>query len=101
MQEGENIGDFFGKRKKITNAMSLNGDTLTDQVICEKVLRSLTKKFSHCVNSNEDITKLEDLNVEELQSKTEAKEMRLNLLEGEGGEDQTLLSKSKGKNGTN
>lgn len=70
--------------------MSLNGEILTDKVICQKILRSLTKKFSFVVNNIEDTIKLDELKVEELQSKLEAKEMRINMMDGEEEEDQTL-----------
>lgn len=44
--------------------------------------------------------KPDDLKVEELQSKLEAKEIILNLLDGEDGDDQALFTKSKGKKWT-
>jgi hypothetical protein len=41
MEDDEKIEAFFNKMKVITNSIALNGETISDEQFCEKILRSL------------------------------------------------------------
>src|SRR3954470_3270621 len=61
----------------VTNEMKACGETLSKQVIIEKVLRSLTTQFDYIVVAIEHSKDLETMRIEELQSSLEAHESRL------------------------
>ena len=53
------------------------GETLSEQVIIEKVLRSLTPRFDYIVIAIEHSKDTRTMRIEELQSSLEAQELRL------------------------
>ncbi|PNX63345.1 retrovirus-related Pol polyprotein from transposon TNT 1-94, partial [Trifolium pratense] len=54
MEEDEKIEDFFNRLRTITNPMAQNGERITDQQFCEKVLRSLPSRFDYIVCTIEE-----------------------------------------------
>lgn len=49
MKSGDSIADFLSRAMAIVSQMRSYGETITDQTIVEKVLRSLIPKFDHVV----------------------------------------------------
>lgn len=94
--EKESIAEFFTKVVTITNNMKNCGETLTDQVIVEKILRSLTPRFDHMVITLEE-RDLGTMRVDELQGILEAHEQRLNdrTAKSEKTSEVALLSQSR------
>ncbi|KAK2359039.1 hypothetical protein QL285_096166 [Trifolium repens] len=77
MEEKESIGDFVTRVTKLVNLMKGCGETISDQSVVEKILRSLTPRFDIVV-SIEESKDLSSMTVEELQSSLEAYEQKLN-----------------------
>ena len=57
--------------------MTRNGETVTDVMKVEKVLRTLTPRFDHIVVALEESKDLDSMKIEELQASLEAHELRL------------------------
>ncbi|KHN08415.1 hypothetical protein glysoja_043954, partial [Glycine soja] len=71
---------------------------LDDQMVVEKILRSLSPRLDYIVCVIEESKNLEDLKIEELQGSLEAHEQRLNDRDKERSTNQTLQAhSSKGK----
>ncbi|CAJ2632337.1 unnamed protein product [Trifolium pratense] len=77
MNESETVSQYFVRLTSLTNQMVRNGETITDLMKIEKVLRTLTPKFDHIVVAKEESKNLEELKFEELQASLEAHELRL------------------------
>ncbi|XP_073219615.1 uncharacterized protein [Cicer arietinum] len=77
MEDAESVVDHFNHVKTITNQMNTNGEMMTDLVIIEKILRTLTQIFDHIVVAIVESKDLETLKVEELQGSLEAHEFRV------------------------
>ncbi|XP_026399487.1 uncharacterized protein LOC113295361 [Papaver somniferum] len=54
METTETISDFFSNTLNLVNEMKVNGDTIEDSAIIEKILRSLPKKFESKVTAIEE-----------------------------------------------
>jgi len=67
--------------------MKTHGDTMSQTIINEKVLRSMTSKFDYVVCSIEESNDLNTLTIDELQSSLLVHEQRMN---GHRGEEQAL-----------
>ena len=63
----------------IVNKIQSCGEKFTDQMIVEKVLRSLTPEFDHLVSSIEDSKDISVFSFDELMGSIQAHEVRLNL----------------------
>src|ERR1044072_3560884 len=77
MKNNEKNSKYISRVILITNKMKACGETLSEQVIIEKVLRSLTRRFDYIVVAIEHSKDLETMRIEELQSSLEAHELRL------------------------
>ncbi|WJX25474.1 hypothetical protein P8452_14509 [Trifolium repens] len=77
MEEKESVGDFITRVTKLVNLMKGCGETISDQSVVEKILRSLTPRFDIVVAIKES-KDLSSRSVEELQSSLEAYEQKLN-----------------------
>ncbi|XP_076900912.1 uncharacterized protein LOC143555204 [Bidens hawaiensis] len=53
MKEGEPIGEYFGRVMALVSQKRAYGETIADQAVVEKILRSLTPKFDFVVPSIE------------------------------------------------
>jgi hypothetical protein len=87
MKEGETINNFFGRTLTIANKMKTRGETMSQTIINEKVLRSMTSKFDYVVCSIKESNELNTLTIDELQSSLLVHEQRMN---GHRGEEQAL-----------
>ena len=54
MEEDETVSQYFDKVINLTNQMKRNGETVTDVMKVEKVLRTLTSRFNHIVVALEE-----------------------------------------------
>ncbi|XP_019432950.1 PREDICTED: uncharacterized protein LOC109339875 [Lupinus angustifolius] len=77
MEPNEKIAQFFNRVICLTNQMKAYGESMADQAIIEKILRTLTPNFDHIVVAIEESKRLEDLKLEDLQGSLEAHEQRL------------------------
>src|ERR1044072_474696 len=77
MKKNDKVSEYISRVILITNEMKAYGETLSEQVIIKKVLRSLTPQFDYIVIAIEHSKDLEILRIEELQSSLEAHELRL------------------------
>jgi hypothetical protein len=78
MTESESVGDFFTRILSITNLMKGYGENFTDNMLVEKVLRTLSPRFDYIVVSIEESKDLATMSVQELQRSLEAHERTLN-----------------------
>lgn len=72
------MGEYLGRVQILTNQMIVCGESLKEQIIVEKVLRSLHSRFDHIVVAIEESKDLEILSLEQLQYSLEAHEARIN-----------------------
>ncbi|XP_019432133.1 PREDICTED: uncharacterized protein LOC109339179 [Lupinus angustifolius] len=94
MKEGDSISDYFTKIRSLTNLMKGCGEVMRDQLVVEKVLRTLTPRFDHIVVAIEESKDLEVFKIEELQSSLEAHEQRIKERNQERTSDQALPAQS-------
>ena len=78
MNDKEIMGEYLGRVQILTNQMIVCGESLKEQIIVEKVLRSLHSRFDHIVVAIEESKDLEILSLEQLQYSLEAHEARIN-----------------------
>ena len=72
MKDNEKVSEYISRVILITNEMKACGENLSEQVIIEKILRSLTSQFDYIVVAIEHSKDLSTMRVEELQSSLEA-----------------------------
>ncbi|XP_072966890.1 uncharacterized protein [Typha angustifolia] len=89
MKEGEGVDEYFGRTLTIANKMRIHGENLTQVVIIEKILRSMTSKFDYVVCSVEESNDLDKLTIDELQSSLLVHEQRMKG-HGRSNEEQAL-----------
>ena len=94
MESTEKVADYFTRILSITNLMKGCGEKLDDQMVVEKILRSLSPRFDYIVFVIEESKNLEDLKIEKLQGSLEAHEQRLNDRDKERSTNQTLQAHS-------
>ncbi|XP_019447259.1 PREDICTED: uncharacterized protein LOC109350483 [Lupinus angustifolius] len=90
MKEGDSIADYFTKIRSLSNLMKGCGEVMKDQLVVEKVLRTLTSKFDHVVVAIEESKDLEVFKIEELQRTLEAHEQRIKERDQERNPNQAL-----------
>jgi len=49
MEEDQKVSDYFSKMIEIMNLMKNHGENISDHMVVEKVLRSLSQKFDFIV----------------------------------------------------
>jgi len=77
MEEEETISQYFNKVVNLSNQMARNGESVTDLMKVEKVLRTLAPRFDHIVVALKESKDLDSMKIEELQASVEAHELRL------------------------
>ena len=99
MGEDEKIAEYVSKVQKLVHLMKGCGETLTDKMIVEKVMRTLTSHFDHVIVAIQESNNLETLKLEDLVGSLEAHEIR--IVERKGVQDsiQALQAQSWKKNG--
>ncbi|GAA0176228.1 hypothetical protein LIER_29259 [Lithospermum erythrorhizon] len=67
MNRGETVENYFGRITAIANKLRSNGEEMKDNVIVEKILRTLSDRFTYVVVSIEESHDIEEMTVDELQ----------------------------------
>nr|XP_017228786.1 PREDICTED: uncharacterized protein LOC108204029 [Daucus carota subsp. sativus] len=93
MKSSENIGEFVTRLKTVTNEMKINGESLDDVRLMEKLLRSLTRKFDYVVTSIEESKDLFTISIDELVGSLQAHEQRMNHYDDASHLEKALQSK--------
>lgn len=94
MNVTEKVAEFFNRVIALTNSMKVAGETVTDQMIVEKILRTLIPKFDHVVVAIEESKNLATLKVEELQGSLEAYKQRMLERQSDRSQDQALQAQT-------
>jgi len=87
MKKRETVNNYFGRTLTIANKIKTHGDSISQTIINEKVLRSMTSKFDYVVCSIEESNDLNTLTIDELLSSLLVHEQRMN---GQQGKEQAL-----------
>ncbi|PNY02359.1 F-box protein [Trifolium pratense] len=101
MEEDQKVSDYFSKLLAIMNQMQTCGETITDQMVVEKVLRSLNPKFDFIVVAIEEEKDITTVKIKELQSSLEAQEIMVVNRGSERSNQQTLHAQTSKKEGNN
>ncbi|XP_047320823.1 uncharacterized protein LOC124924882 [Impatiens glandulifera] len=88
MKKSETIKEYFVRVTAVANQMRSNGETMSDTIIVEKILRTLTEKFIYVVVVIEEARDVKTMLVDELQSSLAVHEYKFKPIEKE--EDQAL-----------
>ena len=75
MEEDQKVSDYFSKMIEIMNLMKNHGENISDHMVVEKVLRSLSQKFDFIVVAIQEAKDVKAMKIEELQSSLEAHEL--------------------------
>ncbi|XP_021995970.1 uncharacterized protein LOC110893158 [Helianthus annuus] len=81
MREGESIEDYFNRTILIVNQLRMNEESISEQRIVEKILRSLTRNYESVVITVEETKNLENISTEELMGILQSHELRLKRYE--------------------
>jgi hypothetical protein len=76
MEESEDIATYFLHIDEVVNTMRVLGETINNNIIVQKVLRSLPTRFDSKISSLEERTDLDTLEMDELYGILTAYEMR-------------------------
>ncbi|GAA0171650.1 hypothetical protein LIER_25633 [Lithospermum erythrorhizon] len=94
MKKEENIGDYFGRVNMVCNKLRSNGEDMNDSKIVQKILRTLTDKYTYVVVSIEESQDIKAMTVDELQSSLSTHEQKFTRKSREeGGVEQVLKGK--------
>ena len=85
MGEDEKIAEYVSKVQKLVHLMKGYGETLTDKMIVENVMCTLTSHFDHVIVAIQESNNLETLKLEDLVGSLEAHEIR--IVERKGVQD--------------
>lgn len=77
MKESEKVDEYFARTLTIANKMKAHGERMSQNVIVEKILRSMTPKFNYVVCSIEESNNLTTMTIDELQSSLLVHEQRM------------------------
>ncbi|KAL3511893.1 hypothetical protein ACH5RR_024610 [Cinchona calisaya] len=89
MKKDETITAYFARAMMVSNKMRSNGEDMPDRKIVEKILRTLTEKFTYIVVSIEESKDADNMSIDELHSETEldwGENIEINENTAEGGE---------------
>ena len=75
IEEHHKVTDYFSKMAEIVNLMKNSGENISDQMVVDKVLRSLSQKFDFVVVAIQEAKDVKAMKIEELQSSLEAHEL--------------------------
>lgn len=83
MKESESVEEYFTRVLRITNQMRSNGEEMMDSKVMEKILRTLSEKFTYVVISIEESKDTESITLEELQNSLMVHEKKIKRTEKE------------------
>jgi len=96
MKEGETVNAYFSRTLTIANKMKAHGETMSQTIITEKILRSMVSKFDYVVCSIEESNNLDTMTIDELQSSLFVHEQRM---KSHGEEEQVLKTSQEDRTG--
>jgi gag-polypeptide of LTR copia-type len=76
MKESKDVYDYITRVQSVVNQLKRNGETLTDAIVMEKILRSLTNDFENMVCIIEESKDLAQMIIDDITSSLEAHEQR-------------------------
>ncbi|XP_004490485.1 uncharacterized protein [Cicer arietinum] len=95
MENNENVIDYFNRVHTITNQMKANGEVMTEVVIIEKILRTLTLIYDHIVMAIEESKNLDTMKLEDLSKKVQRDDGEAQLAQADSSDlDEVLLMAS-------
>ena len=68
MKKNESIKNYFGRVMIIPNKMRSNGEDMPDKKIVEKIMHTLTEKFTYVVVAVEESKDTDNISIDELKS---------------------------------
>ncbi|XP_073223563.1 uncharacterized protein [Cicer arietinum] len=71
MEEDEVVTYYFNRVQVVVNHMRTNGESLTEVVVIEKILRTLTQRYDHIVVAIEESKDLDKMKLEDLYKKVQ------------------------------
>jgi len=77
MEDNESVASYFNKVQSVVNAMKSCNETLSQEHVVNKILRSLHPKFDHLVITIEETKDIDKLSIQELQHSLEGHELRM------------------------
>jgi RNase H-fold protein (predicted Holliday junction resolvase) len=90
MKHSETIAEYFVRVTLVANQMRSNGETMPDTKVVEKVLRTLTERFTYVVVSIEESKDVSAMTIDELQSSLVVHEAKFKRLDKEHNEEHAL-----------
>ena len=78
MKDSDSVDSFYTRVVGLINQLKSHGETITDQRVVEKILRSLSPRFENLVVTLEEHTYMTTFTIDELQGSLMNYEDRLN-----------------------
>lgn len=101
MKETESVEDFYNRVILLLNQMRLNGETIEDKRVVEKILRSLTGKFEYIVVAIEESKDLASLSLKNLLGILQSYELRMRNFDDTSSMEQAFHSRVQSKISSN
>jgi hypothetical protein len=98
MKDAETITEYFARVMTVANKMRSNGEAMSDSKVVQKILRTLTEKFTYVVVSIEESKDTEEMSIDELQSSLVVHEQKFKRVDRDG--EQALKVESSRGRGT-
>ncbi|GAU42828.1 hypothetical protein TSUD_185870 [Trifolium subterraneum] len=99
MEEDQKVSDYFSKLLEIVHQMQTCGENVTDQMVVEKALRSLSPIFHYIVVAIQEAKDIRTMKPEQLQSSLEAHELTILNRNSERLNQQALQAQTFKKEG--
>ncbi|XP_071705208.1 uncharacterized protein [Rutidosis leptorrhynchoides] len=84
MKGDESIAEYFARVMAVSNKMRSNGEDMPDKKIVEKIMRTLTEKFTYVVVAIEEAQDTDTMSIDELQSSLVVHEQKFKRSSSEG-----------------
>ena len=81
MKDAETIKEYFNIVLLIVNQLRSNGETIEDQRVLEKTLKSMTKRYKHIVVTIEESKDLSTLSINSLMRSLQSHELKWKLFD--------------------